>query len=114
MGVRRREGDEPWRGFVPLWRMQPAPQGTENMAVLCGSVSPGSRIPAVREMPREGGLQLGNTRHCLEKGESKSNMVERFSSVCSGLGCFCCLLVVGKGISLGLAGWGFLHCPGEW
>lgn len=47
---------------------------------VCGSISPGSCIPGGREVPREGGLQVTNTRHCLEKGGRKSNMVERFSS----------------------------------
>lgn len=50
---------------------------------VCGRISPGSCIPGGREMPREGGLQVTNARHCLEKGERKSNMVERFSSLCN-------------------------------
>lgn len=48
MGVRRREGDEPWWGFVLLWRMQPAPQaalGKKNMAVPLPGRFAGAFLP---------------------------------------------------------------------
>lgn len=123
MGVRRREGDEPWWGFVLLWRMQPAPQaalGKKNMAVplpgrFAGAFLP---VPASLEAGSATGGRIAGYKYEALFGEGGKKIQYGGKVFLLVKRPFLLLFPpvsgerwLDKGISLGLAGRDFPHFP---